>query len=87
MHCTGLQSASRLWAVLRLNNSLPPNSSSDTVHLIVNAYTVKPYYKGHLWDMEKWSLKTDDYIQSGSIHMEFSITGHGKCDLLIQVTA
>jgi hypothetical protein len=47
--------------------------------------TVKPVLKGHLWDKEKvvfwdkWPLKT------GSIDMQFPMTGQEKGDILIQV--
>ena len=52
----------------------------------INWNTVKPVFRGHLWDKEqmvsqyKWSLKR------GSIHMKCSMIGKEKGDCLINVT-
>jgi hypothetical protein len=49
--------------------------------------TGKPVLRGHLWDKEKCFFKTGDLSNRGSMHMNFSMTGQDKVDLLIQVTA
>ena len=49
--------------------------------------TGKPVLRGHLWDKEKCFFKRGDLSNRGSMHMNFSMTGQDKVDLLIQVTA
>ena len=58
---------------------------SCNVHWYV--YTVKPVLRGHIWDTEKVAFEDRSSLKRGSINMNFFMTAHEKCDLLIQMTA
>jgi hypothetical protein len=36
--------------------------------------------------MKKWSCKTAELLKREAVHVNFSMTGQEKCDVLIQVT-
>ena len=48
---------------------------------------VKPVFKGHLRDKEKFVFEDRGPLKRGSIHFKFCLTGHEKCDLLLKVNA
>jgi hypothetical protein len=63
-----------------------PNTAIwQCIHLFY--FTVKPILRGHPWEKENMALSDRWPLKRGSIHMNFSMTGQEKCDLLIQVTA
>ena len=56
-------------------------------YIFVWLSTVKPVFKGQLWNKEKVDLCDRWPLKRGSIRMKCSATGNEKGDLLIQATA
>jgi hypothetical protein len=56
-------------------------------HCNVHYYTVKSVLGGHISDKEKVALYDRWRLKRGSSHIEFSLKGQEKDDLLLQVSA